>query len=88
MNSSSTRYHFTVPPTAEQGSYSADCSASYMETYRANALSQYNSARAHDGFEPLARMPRGTRYKSIMIEKQRDAARRAVDNHLASLSSL
>ncbi len=59
------RYRFTVPPTAEQGSYSGNCSASYMETHRKDALRDYNSARAHDGLPPIARMPRGTRYQRI-----------------------
>lgn len=53
---------FTVPPTAEMGSYSGNCSASYGETFRQCALWDYNSARAHDGLPPLSRMPAGTRY--------------------------
>lgn len=60
-----TRYRFTVPPTAEQGSHAGTCSASARETYRQNALADYNSARAHDGLPPLSRMPRGTRYARI-----------------------
>lgn len=65
MASRSTRYRFTVPPTAKQGSHSGTCAANGSETYRANALWDYNSARAHDGLPPLARMPRGTRYERI-----------------------
>jgi hypothetical protein len=64
-NPSRTTYRFTVPPTAEQGSYSGNCSASYGETYRQNALADYNSARWHDGLPPLSRMPKGTRYKRV-----------------------
>lgn len=66
--SSATSYRFTVPPTAEQGSYAGQCSGSGhfgSFTYRSDALSQYNSARAHDGLSPLARMPAGTRYQRI-----------------------
>lgn len=55
---------FTVPPTAEVGSYSGTCSASHGETRAASALWDYNSARAHDGLAPLRRMPAGTVYHS------------------------
>lgn len=54
---------FTVPPTAHVGSYASTCSASYGETYRQNALSDYNSCRAHDGIAPVSRMPAGTNYE-------------------------
>jgi hypothetical protein len=60
-------YRFTVPPTRHVGSYSGNCSASYGETYRQNALADYNSARAHDGLPPLSRMPNGTRYKRVTV---------------------
>lgn len=53
---------FTVPPTREVGSYTGHCSASYGETLAQSALWAYNSARAHDGFPPLSRMPAGTVY--------------------------
>lgn len=56
------KYTFTVPPTLEQGSYKGTCSSSARETHRQNALSDYNSARAHDGLPPLSRMPIGTTY--------------------------
>jgi hypothetical protein len=62
---SSIRYRFTVPPTAEQGSHAGTCSSSSRETYRANALWDYNSARAHDGLPPVKRMPKGTKYTRI-----------------------
>ncbi len=55
-------YKFTVPPTRNVGSYSGTCSATYGETYQQNALSDYNSVRAHDGLAPLKRMPAGTVY--------------------------
>jgi len=48
-----------VPPTWEQGSYYTHASD------RADALSQYNSARAHDGLPPIKRMPNGTKYTSV-----------------------
>lgn len=56
---------FTVPPTAEMGSFKGTCSHSTRESYRKNALWSYNSARAHDGLPPLDRMPAGTVYYSI-----------------------
>jgi hypothetical protein len=59
------KYQFTVPPTYEMGSYSGTCSNNYTETYRKNALWDYNSARAHDGLPPLARMPSGTTYRAL-----------------------
>ena len=81
MKSKSIR--FTVPPTNDQGSYSADCSASYMDTYQQNALSTYNSARAHDGQPPLARMPRGTVYHkpaaSYYVQRRGDGQLETVD---------
>ncbi len=63
---SSALYRFTVPPTREQGSHSGNCRDGYGETYRKDALRDYNSARAHDGLDPIARMPRGTRYARIL----------------------
>lgn len=59
-------YKFTVPPTMEQGSYRGICSNSGSETYRKNALWDYNSARAHDGLPPIERMPAGTTYAPIV----------------------
>ena len=55
-------YKFTVPPTREVGSYSGTCSPSIGETYRQNALWDYNTVRARDGHPPLKRMPAGTNY--------------------------
>lgn len=57
-----TIYIVTVPPTWEQGSYTTRVRATYYESYRQAALSDYNSARAHDGLPPIKRMPRGTKY--------------------------
>ena len=54
-----------VPSTADQGSFTTICTGSSGESFRANALWSYNSARAHDGLEPLSRMPNGTTYQSI-----------------------
>ena len=53
----------TVPPTREQGSYKTTVSGSYLQTYRGEALQDYNSERAHDGLDPLRRMPNGTTYQ-------------------------
>ena len=49
----------SVPPTMEQGSYTC------IADNKADALWQYNSARAHDGLESLKRMPNGTEYKTV-----------------------
>ena len=59
------KYTVTVPPTAEQGSYKTTVTGSGKwgaQTYRAEALQDYNSCRAHDGLPPLNRMPAGTYY--------------------------
>lgn len=59
------RYRFTVPPTNDVGSYSGTCATSWCESYRKEALRDYNSCRAHDGLPPLSRMPAGTVYTPI-----------------------
>jgi hypothetical protein len=59
------RYNVTVPPTAEQGSYSTIAADGYGQTFRACALQDYNSCRAHDGLPPVSRMPAGTTYALI-----------------------
>jgi hypothetical protein len=61
------RVKVTVPPTMEQGSYSMVVSAGgrFSRTVAQEALSDYNSARVHDGLPPLRRMPRGTEYHRI-----------------------
>jgi hypothetical protein len=51
------KYIVKVPPTMEQGSYSCNADS------RKDALWHYNSARAHDGLEPIKRMPNGTKYE-------------------------
>lgn len=62
-----------VPPTRDQGNSNFYASASYMETMRQNALDTYNRMRAHDGQEPLKRMPKGTRYirdkRAVFVHK-------------------
>ena len=58
-------YRYTTPPSPEMGTYSGMCRAGYYSTYRSDALADYNSARAHDGLEPLRRMPAGTRYTPL-----------------------
>ena len=50
-----------VPPTMEQGSYTTNVSGSTQAEARANALWDYNSARAHDGLPPVKRLPAGTK---------------------------
>lgn len=62
----SARYKVKVPPTWEQGSAVFNASASgRRETMRQNALSTYNSMRAHDGLPPVRRMPAGTKYERM-----------------------
>ena len=56
------KYKVTVPPTREQGSYTTIVSG---PDYRKDALWDYNSCRAHDGLQPLQRMPAGTVYTRI-----------------------
>ncbi len=59
------RYAFTVP-ASPIGSHAGTCSAAYNRGgYKADALRQYNSARAHDNLPPVRRMPRGTIYARI-----------------------
>jgi len=58
-------YRVTVPPTRDQGSYTTTARNGYGRTYRADALIDYNSCRAHDGLPPLRRMPSGTTYRRI-----------------------
>lgn len=57
-----------VPPTYAVGSFSYVASATYFETVAQNALWHYNSARAHDGYAPLSRMPAGTTYTSNKVQ--------------------
>lgn len=59
------KYIVKVPPTAEQGSYKTTVTGSLNQSYRAEALQDYNSARAHDGLPPVKRMPAGTTYHPI-----------------------
>lgn len=55
-------YTVNVPPTRDQGSSAFYAAANYMQTMRQDALDTYNRMRAHDGQEPLERMPKGTKY--------------------------
>ena len=50
------KFSVKVPPTTEMGSFVCNADS------RADALWQYNSSRAHDGLEPVKRMPRGTKF--------------------------
>ena len=56
------KYIVEVPPTMDQGNFKFNVSDGVYETAAQDALWQYNSARAHDGQEPLKRMPNGTTY--------------------------
>lgn len=65
-----------VPPTQDHGSYTTKA------TSRADALRQYNSARAHDGSPPLSRMPAGTVYTTtaaFYIQRKGQGIRETVD---------
>ena len=55
-------YIVTVPPTKDMGSYKTVARGGALESLAQNALWYYNDARAHDGLEPVRRMPVGTKY--------------------------
>lgn len=59
-------YKVNVPATNEQGAYSTIARATYYTTAAADALSDYNSCRAHDGLPALKRMPAGTKYIRVV----------------------
>lgn len=59
------KYLCKVPVTRDQGPCEIVCYESYMETYRQNALWDYNRMRDHDGQPHLTRMPNGTTYTRI-----------------------
>ncbi|MCK5016649.1 MAG: hypothetical protein KAS32_06185 [Candidatus Peribacteraceae bacterium] len=59
-----TKFKVSVPPTMEQGNFDFIVSDEYY-TAAQDALSQYNSARDHDGQRHLKRMPTGTKYTKI-----------------------
>jgi hypothetical protein len=59
-------YNVTVPPTMDQGGFNLRVCDTY-QSKAADALQDYNSARAHDGQEPLKRMPAGTVYSPIYV---------------------
>jgi len=63
------KYKIIVPPTMEQGSYTAVTQNSYTKTFKQNALWDYNNAREHDNFCLLKRMPNGTQYIKVENEK-------------------
>ncbi len=52
-------YIYTIPPTAEQGSYSTVAKSD------ADARWDYNNARAHDGQQPVKSLPAGTKREVI-----------------------
>ena len=56
------KYRVNVPPTMKIGSFTAIVSNEFDDTYKKDALWQYNSAREHDNLPPVKRMPKGTKY--------------------------
>lgn len=59
-------YKITTPNTMQVSSHTFTHKGTKAEAI-ANALQDYNSARAHDGLEPLAKLPRGTVCKSVEL---------------------
>ena len=59
-------FQVNVPPTTEQGSAHFYAHGSKYEPMTKNALSTYNSMRAHDGLPPVPRMPNGTKYTRLV----------------------
>ena len=56
---------FSFPITRMNGPFKVIGKASAMETAEENALWQYNSAIAHDGYGPVESLPSGTTRKEI-----------------------
>ena len=52
-----------VPPTKYAGSCKIIGTCSLYETYKQNILWAYNKMLEHDGFQPLKKMPTGTKYQ-------------------------
>lgn len=63
------KYKVVVPATMEQGSYETIAEDEFNLTMKQHALWDYNSAREHDGFPPLRRMPKGTKYIPLEMEE-------------------
>ena len=59
------KYIVDVPITEDQGPCTLNVSDNYGFTAAQDALSDYNSAREHDGQPPLNRMPNGTTYTRL-----------------------
>lgn len=55
-----------VPPTRKAGSCVIVGTCSMYETYKQNILWAYNRMLEHDGYEPVKKMPRGTKYKRTL----------------------
>lgn len=55
-----------VPPTRKAGSCTIVGISSLYETYKQNILWTYNKMLEHDGFMPVKKMPRGTKYRATM----------------------
>lgn len=51
-------YLVQIPPTRDQGNHCMRFMCNRSEV-RKEALREYNSARAHDGFPPIQRLPAG-----------------------------
>ncbi len=56
---------FSFPCNAKHGPFTVIGTATAMETAEENALWEYNSAIAHDGFSPVDCFPKGTTQKII-----------------------
>lgn len=56
-----------VPITADQSPTRFIASSSLRETLAQNALWTYNHMRAHDGQEPISKMPNGTKYAPVVV---------------------
>jgi len=61
------KIRYTIPPTAKAGSCTIVGVSSLTETARENALWEYNSMLAHDGFPPVSAFPPGTKSKLILF---------------------
>jgi hypothetical protein len=56
-----------VPSTMEMGNYKTTVTGGFNQSFRQEALQDYNSARGHDGLPPLRKMPRGTKYYEEVV---------------------
>lgn len=59
------QYSVKIPPTTKSGSYNFRLSAYSKEEATRDALWDYNSGLAHDGYGPVKRLPAGTKITQI-----------------------